>query len=300
MNKTTTATKFNVNDKKIKSPRVSELMRFIRRFKKNKRGVIGFLMVLFFVVVAILAPWIAPYSPFDQDAGSAMNSPSLEHIFGQDRYGRDILSRIIYGARISLIIGFFGVVISVIFGAGLGTLTGYIGGKFDTIIMRLIDILMAFPGFLLALAIISALGPGLVNVVIAIGVFSIPAFTRVARSTVSSVKNNEYVEAAHAMGASHISIIFKHIIPNSMAPIMVLATMRIATALLTAAGLSFLGLGAQPPTPEWGAMLSEGRDFLQSAPHISTIPGLAIMFVVLGFNMFGDGLRDAMDPNMKL
>lgn len=299
MDKSEVSTKPNINIFNTESPRISQVIKFVKKFKRNKRGTIGFLMVVAFIIIAVFAPWLAPHSPFTQNATEAMNSPSLNHLLGQDRYGRDILSRIIHGARISLMIGFFGVVISVVVGSGIGTLTGYIGGKFDTFVMRLIDILMAFPGFLLALAIISVLGPGLVNVIIAIGVFSVPAFTRVSRSTVSSVKNNEYIEAAHAMGASHFSIIFKHIIPNSMAPVMVLATMRIATALLTAAGLSFLGLGAQPPAPEWGAMLSEGRDFLQSAPHISMIPGLAIMFVVLGFNMFGDGLRDVMDPNMK-
>jgi peptide/nickel transport system permease protein len=272
----------------------------IYRFKKNKRAMAGLFMVLLFLIVAVFAPWLAPYNPIEQNMQVMLEPPSLKHPFGTDEFGRDIFSRIIYGAQISLLIGIVGVLISVLFGVALGTVSGYFGGWADSLIMRFMDILMAFPSFLLALAIVSVLGPGMVNVMIAIGIFSVPAFARISRSSVIAIKNKEYIEAAKAMGGTHTRIIFKHVIPNSIAPIIVLSTMRMATAILTAAGLSFLGMGAQPPTPEWGAMLSTGREYLRTAPHVSTIPGLAIMFMVLAFNMLGDGLRDAMDPKMKL
>ncbi|WNC14119.1 nickel transporter permease [Brevibacillus brevis] len=272
----------------------------IRRFKKNKRALVGFWMVVAFVGLAAFAPWIAPYDPIEQNMNVILQPPSAAHFFGTDEYGRDIFSRIMYGSQISLMIGIVGVMISVVLGVGLGTLSGYFGGRTDMFIMRMMDIFMAFPSFLLALAIVSVLGPGMINVMIAIGIFSVPTFARISRSAVIAVKNKEYIEAAKSMGASHSRIIIKHVIPNSVAPIIVLSTMRIATAILTASGLSFLGMGAQPPTPEWGAMLSTGREYLRTAPHVSTIPGLAIMFMVLAFNMLGDGLRDALDPKMKL
>lgn len=272
----------------------------VLRFKKNRRAMAGLWMVLVFLIVAIFAPWIAPHDPYAQNMQVMLQSPSLDHLFGTDEFGRDIFSRIIYGAQISLMIGIVGVLISIVFGVALGTVSGYFGGIVDSVVMRVMDIFMAFPSFLLALAIVSVLGPGMVNVMIAIGIFSVPTFARLSRSAVISAKNKEYIEAARAMGGTHLFIIWKHILPNSIAPIIVLSTMRIATAILTAAGLSFLGMGAQPPTPEWGAMLSTGREYLRTAPHVSTIPGLAIMFMVLAFNMLGDGLRDALDPKMKL
>lgn len=272
----------------------------VNRFKKNKRAMAGLWMVLVFLIVAIFAPWIAPHDPFEQNMQVMLESPSLHFFFGTDEFGRDIFSRIIYGAQISLMIGIVGVLISIVFGVALGTISGYFGGFVDSFVMRIMDIFMAFPSFLLALAIVSVLGPGMINVMIAIGIFSVPTFARISRSSVISIKNKEYIEAARAMGGTHLFIIWKHILPNSIAPIIVLSTMRIATAILTAAGLSFLGMGAQPPTPEWGAMLSTGREYLRTAPHVSTIPGLAIMFMVLAFNMLGDGLRDALDPKMKL
>ncbi|MED1791862.1 ABC transporter permease [Brevibacillus nitrificans] len=272
----------------------------LRRFRKNKRALVGFWMVVVFVGIAVFAQAIAPYDPIEQNMDVILQPPSADHLFGTDEYGRDILSRIIYGSQISLMIGIVGVLISVVIGVGLGTVSGYFGGRTDMFIMRIMDIFMAFPSFLLALAIVSVLGPGMVNVMIAIGIFSVPTFARISRSAVISVKNKEFIEAAKSMGASHARVIFKHVLPNSVAPIIVLSTMRIATAILTASGLSFLGMGAQPPTPEWGAMLSTGREYLRTAPHVSTIPGLAIMFMVLAFNMLGDGLRDALDPKMKL
>lgn len=272
----------------------------LSRFKKNKRALVGFWMVVFCVVVALFAHWVAPYDPIEQNMEIMLEGPSWSHPLGTDEFGRDILSRIIHGTQISLMTGIVGVLIAVVLGVALGTISGYFGGWADSLIMRLMDIFMAFPSFLLALAIVSVLGPGMVNVMIAIGIFSVPTFARLSRSSVISIKDKEYIEAVKSMGGSHLHIIMKHIIPNSIAPIIVLSTMRIATAIITAAGLSFLGMGAQPPTPEWGAMLSTGREYLRVAPHVSTMPGLAIMFLVLGFNMLGDGLRDALDPKMKL
>jgi peptide/nickel transport system permease protein len=283
----------------VYTPRSPKQM-MAKRFKKNKRAMVGLWMVLFFIIVSVFARWIAPYDPIAQNIQIMLQPPSMTHLFGTDEFGRDILSRIIYGAQISLMIGIVCVLVSVIFGVGLGTLSGYFGGVIDSLIMRIMDIFMAFPSFLLALAIVSVLGPGMFNVMIAIGIFSIPTFARISRSAVISVKNKEYIEATKAMGGSNAQIIFKHVIPNSIAPIIVLSTLRIATAILTASGLSFLGMGAQPPTPEWGAMLSTGREYLRTSPHVSTIPGLAIMFMVLAFNMLGDGLRDALDPKMKI
>ncbi|MFK9094309.1 nickel transporter permease [Bacillus salipaludis] len=272
----------------------------LKRFKKNRRAMIGFYITSIFVIMALLAPWISPYDPFQYNMKALLHPPSLDHPFGTDQFGRDVLSRIIHGSRISLMIGIVGVGISIIVGVTLGTVAGYFGGILDSIIMRIMDILLAFPGFLLALAIISILGPSMINVMIAIGIFSIPVFARIMRSSVISIKYKEFIEATKSLGGSHFLIIMKHVIPNCIAPIIVLSTMRIATAILTAAGLSFLGLGAQPPSPEWGAMLNEGREYMRSATHLSTVPGLMIMFVVLGFNMLGDGLRDALDPQMKI
>lgn len=279
---------------------VSPWRMMLKRFKKNKRALIGFYITAFFILLAICSPWISPYDPFEYNMEALLQPPSMEHLFGTDQFGRDVLSRIIHGSRISLMIGVIGVGISIIIGVSLGTIAGYFGGIIDSIIMRVMDILMAFPGFLLALAIISILGPSMNNVMIAIGIFSIPVFARIMRSSVISIKYKEFIEASKSLGGSNLFIIMKHVIPNCIAPIIVLSSMRIATAILSAAGLSFLGLGAQPPTPEWGAMLSEGREYMRSAPHLSTVPGLIIMLVVLGFNMLGDGLRDALDPQMKI
>lgn len=284
----------------ITYPTRSPVKMMTHRFKKNKRAMVGLWMVSIFIIVAIFAPWIAPYDPIEQNMDLMLEPPSLKHPFGNDEFGRDMLSRIIYGAQISLMIGTVGVLIAVLLGVTLGTISGYFGGLIDSVIMRVMDIFMAFPSFLLALAIVSVLGSGMINVMIAIGIFSIPTFSRISRSAVIAIKNKEFIEATRAMGGTNTRIILKHLIPNSISPIIVLSTLRIATAIITAAGLSFLGMGAQPPSPEWGAMLSTGREYLRAAPHVSTIPGLAIMFLVLGFNMLGDGLRDALDPKMKL
>lgn len=265
----------------------------------NKMSLVGGSIVLLYIFLAVLAPLISPYDPYEIDLVNKLQPPSADHIMGTDDKGRDILSRILYGSQLSLAVGFVSVFIGALFGIVLGIISGYYGGWVDTIIMRFIDVLLAFPGLLLALAIVSALGPSLINVMIAVGVFSIPTFARIVRGSTLSVKKMEYIDAIRVLGASDLKIIFVHILPNIMSPIIVQGTLRLATSILSVAGLSFLGMGAQPPTPEWGAMLSDGRDFLFTAPHIALFPGIAIALIVLGFNLFGDGLRDALDPRMK-
>lgn len=274
---------------------VDSLLRII----KSKTSFVGLCIILILIITAILAPIIAPYSPTDQSIIDRYQSPSGTHWLGTDELGRDIFSRIIYGTRISIQIGLITVGISMVIGVLLGGIAGYFGKWADQIIMRLIDILMAFPSILLAIALVAVLGPSLQNAMIAVGIVGIPQFARIVRSAVLSVKETEYIEAARAIGAKHKRIFLQHVLPNSLAPIIVQATLGIGTAILDAAGLSFLGLGAQPPTPEWGAMLSDGRSALQTAPWVVAFPGIAIFLVVLGFNLFGDGLRDALDPRLK-
>ncbi|MBA7513192.1 Glutathione transport system permease protein GsiD [subsurface metagenome] len=222
--------------------------------------------------------------------------PSLEHFFGTDALGRDIFSRVIYGSRYSTWIGFISIFISLVIGGNLGLIGGYFGGRVDNVIMRCMDVMFAFPGILLALFIAATLGPGLTNLMIALGISAVPGYARVARSSVLSVKEKPYIEAARSIGCNNFNIIFRHILPNVIAPLIVLSTMGLASRILSAAALSFIGLGAQPPTPEWGLMLSEGRGYLRVAWWMTTFPGLAIMFVVFGINILGDGLRDALDP----
>ncbi|WP_129688162.1 nickel transporter permease [Gottfriedia acidiceleris] len=292
----------NNNDIKLEKKESQKLKRwkvFYKKFKKNKLALVGGYIVLFYILVAIFAPLISPKDPFAIDLMNKLQTPSLEHWMGTDDKGRDILSRIIYGSRLSISVGFISVLFGAIFGITLGLLAGYYGKWVDTIIMRVVDVLLAFPGILLALAIISALGPSLINVMVAVGIFSIPTFARIVRGSTLSVRKLEYIDAIRSLGATDATIIFKHIFPNILSPIIVQATLKLATAILSAAGLSYLGLGAQPPSPEWGAMLSSGRDYLFTAPHIALFPGIAISTLVLGFNIFGDGLRDALDPRMK-
>jgi len=266
---------------------------------KNKIAVIGGLLVAAEILVAILAPHLAPFDPLDQDLKSTLLPPlTAGHLMGTDDLGRDILSRIIYGARISLLVGVAVVGIATVVGVPLGAIAGY-SRRFDRWISMAVDVLLAFPGILLALAIVAALGPGLVNVMIAVGVRSMPMYVRVVRGQVLSLKEREFVTAAEAIGVGDGGRLFRHILPNCIGPIIVQATINVGTAILSAASLSFLGVGVQPPTPEWGAMLSRSRLYVVTAPHAVTFPGLAIMSVVLGFNLLGDGLRDALDPRFR-
>jgi len=282
-----------------KSQKTSQFREIWRRLKRNRAAIVGGVIVLLFVATAILAPWLSPYPPNEGDLTKRLKAPDREHLLGTDPLGRDLLSRVIYGARISLQIQLVAVVIAMVVGIILGMVGGYYGGTFDNLIMRLMDILLAFPGIFLAIAIIAVLGPGLTNLMLAAGIYSIPQFARIVRGSVLSLKEKEFVEAARAVGEKDFNILFRYLLPNSMAPIIVQTTLRMATVLLTASGLSFLGLGVQPPTAEWGAMLSNARAYLITAPHVATVPGLAIMLVVMGFNLFGDGLRDSLDPRLR-
>ncbi|HZO26648.1 MAG TPA: ABC transporter permease [Chloroflexota bacterium] len=271
----------------------------VRQFRRSRAAVVGLALTLTFVLLALLAPILAPHDPTAFTLGQQLKPPSATNLLGTDELGRDILSRILYGARITLLITLGAVLVSLVVGTLLGVVAGFLGGWSDTLVMRLMDVLLAMPGFLLAIAIIAALGAGTFNVVVAVGVFSIPAFARVARGSTLSVKQQDYVLAARALGGPSAAIMWRHVLPNVTPPLVVQTTLRLATAILTASGLSFLGLGPQPPTPEWGAMLSTGRNMITSSPQLATIPGLAILLVAIGFNLLGDGLRDALDPRMK-
>lgn len=272
---------------------------FWRKFKKQRLAFVSFIFVIFLIGLAIVGPYIAPYDISEPDYNNVLLTPSAEHWAGTDAYGRDIFSRIVAGTQISLMVGLSSVLLGAIGGTVLGLLAGYYGKWVDRIIMRICDVLLAFPGILLAIGIIAILGPGLGNVIIAVAIFSIPVFARIVRSSTLAVKSTLYVEATRSVGAEPQRIIWKHIFPGTVSSIIVYFTMRIGSAILTAASLSFLGLGAQPPTPEWGAMLSGGRDYLNIAPHVTLFPGLAIFITVLAFNLLGDGLRDALDPKIK-
>lgn len=271
-----------------------------RRLKRNKMAVAGLIILVLLILLAVFANVIAPYGFDEQDpVNRAFLAPCAEFPFGTDNLGRDILSRVIYGARVSLQVGLIAVGISAVLGGLLGAISGYYGGRCDNLIMRFMDILLSIPGILLAITIAATLGPGLVNAMIAVGISGTPGFARVVRASVLSVRGNEYIEAARAINASDARIIAKHILPNILAPVIVQATLSVATAIMTAASLSFLGVGVQPPIPEWGAMLSQGRTFLRDSPHVVLFPGLAIMITVFALNLLGDGLRDALDPRMK-
>lgn len=281
------------------NPRLKNAKIAFNKLKKNKAAMIGGIMILFFIAMAFIGPYFTPFQPEAQDVMNKLQPPSADNWFGTDHHGRDIFSRIIHGMSITLYIGFSSVAMGGTIGVVLGMISGYYAGKTDTLIMRIMDVLLAFPGILLALAIVSVLGPSLNNVIIAVAIFSIPVFARIVRGSTLSVRKLEYIDAMRALGASDTRIIFKHILPNIASPIIVQATLSIATTVLTAAGLSFLGLGAQPPMPEWGAMLSDGRNYMYNAWHVAFFPGVMIVFVVLAFNIFGDGLRDALDPKEK-
>ncbi len=273
-------------------------MMVYRRLTKNKAAMVGAVLVGLFVVSALFAPLLAPYDPLEPVA-PPLEPPSASHPLGTDYLGRDILSRIIFGARVSLQVGVAAVGIALVVGTLVGAVSAYYGGWADLIVMRVMEIMLSFPSILLAIAIMAIMGPQLINAMIAVGIVAIPTYARLVRSSVLSVKEHEYTEAAVAIGATDLRIILLHVLPNCLAPLIVQATLGIATAILDTAALSFLGLGAQPPTPEWGAMLSDTREYIQRAPWVMTFPGLAIMISVLGFNLLGDGLRDALDPRLK-
>lgn len=267
-----------------------------RRLRKNTFAMVGLLILSIVALLAIFADVVAPHDPNLQDYMAAMKGPGRDHWLGTDNFGRDILSRIIYGGQISLRLGVLGTLIGASIGSVLGAVAGFFGGWVDTLIMRVLDIQMAFPGILLAIIVIAIMGDSEINVILAIGVFSLPTFARVIRGTFLVLREQDYVLAARSVGADSGRILFRHLLPNSLSPILVLSTIRLGTAILTAASLGFLGLGVRPPSPEWGTMLSEGRNYMQLAPHIAIFPGLAILITVVGLNLLGDGLRDALDP----
>ena len=271
----------------------------VRRLLKNKLAIVGLIIVLVIVLSVIFANFLTPYAYDDQDYGSRFMYPCLEHPFGTDNFGRDLLSRILYGGRISLLVALIAVVISIAVGVFFGATAGYFGGAYEIAVMRITDVIMAIPGLLLAVAISAGLGSGVFNTALAISISGIPPTVRMMRSTVLQIKDEEYVEAARATGSGNMRIIFRHVLPNTIAPLIVDSTLRIGINILQISSLSFVGLGVQPPTPEWGSILSFGRDYIQDFWPIITFPGIAIMLTLLGFNLLGDGLRDALDPRLK-
>ena len=277
----------------------SNLYLTIVRLRRNRLAVAGLCIVIILVLTAVLAPLIAPYHYATQSLVDAFEPPSWQHPLGTDEFGRDVLSRIIYGAQVSLQVGIFAVWLAMLIGGTLGAIAAYYGGRIDNVIMRFMDVLFAIPQILLAITIAAALGPGLLNLTIAVGIAAVPSFARIVRGAVLSIVGQEFIEAAHCMGASDAWIIAKHILPNCSAPIIVQATLRVAQAILAAAALSFLGLGIQPPFPEWGGMLASARGYLRDYAYMAVFPGLAIMITIMALNFLGDGLRDAMDPKLK-
>ncbi|WP_077330315.1 ABC transporter permease subunit [Virgibacillus siamensis] len=287
------------NDDVVEKRKATLWFDFWRKFQKQKTALVSGLFIIILLIIAIVGPFIAPYGPAEPDYSSILEGPSATHLAGTDAYGRDIFSRIIVGSRISLLISISSVFLGAAVGSILGLISGYYGRWLDSLIMRGCDVLFSFPGMLLAIGIIAILGPGLTNVVIAIAIFTVPTFARIVRSGTLSAKESVFVEAARSIGATNKRMIWKHIFPETVSSIIVYFTMRIGNAILVAASLGFLGLGAKPPTPEWGAMLSMGRDYISTEPHITFFPGLAIFLTVLAFNLLGDGLRDALDPKIK-
>ena len=272
-----------------------------RRLRKNKMAMVGLAIVVFLVLLAVFADFLFDYEEIviKQNTAIRLQGPSAEHWFGTDEFGRDILARLVHGGRISLVVGVVAVSIALVLGGTLGAISGFFGGTVDMVISRAMDILLAVPSLLLSITIVSALGPSIMNLMIAIAVSSIPGYARIVRSSVMTVRDNEFVEAAKAIGANDAQIIASHILPNCLAPIIVQVSLKVASAILSTSGLSFLGLGVKAPTPEWGSMLSGGRAYLRNAPHLTVFPGLCIMLTILSMNLLGDGLRDALDPKLK-
>ena len=266
-----------------------------KRFRRNRLAVLALGVVLLTVFAAVFAPWIAPYDPAAQSLFDRRAAPGADYLLGADAFGRDILSRIIFGARITLLVSLTSVGIGVAVGGALGTIAGYFGGWIDTVVMRLMDVLLAFPYLLLAIIIVSALGPGLTNTIVAIGIWTVPAFARISRGSVVVLRERDFIGAARALGANDGRVVGRHVVPNFVATLLVYGSLYLAYAILMESALSFLGLGVQPPTPTWAGMIAAGRDYITSAPHIALIPGIAIALVVVSFNLLGDGLRDALD-----
>lgn len=270
-----------------------------KAFRRNRPAMIGAGVLALLLLVSLLAPMLSPYNPEDQELAQALNGPEPGHPFGTDHLGRDILTRILFGGRISLFIGAMAVALGLAIGVPLGLISGYFGGWIDILIQRVADILLAFPAILLALSLVAVLGVGLQNVIIAVGISVVPIFMRLSRGSVLTIREQSYVEAARVLGGSNWLIIRQHVLPNALAPLIVQATLSVGITILLAAGLGFLGLGVPPPTPEWGSMLGEGRQYIFNSSYMATFPGLAIVLSVLAFNLVGDGLRDALDPHMR-
>lgn len=285
----------------VKTKKRSQFAEIWQRLRRNKMAMLGLAILIVLALLAIFADVICDYDTMvvAQNMSIRLQGPSKAHIFGTDEFGRDIFARIIHGARVSLVVGLISVSVSLILGGALGAFAGFYGGTVDMVIMRVLDVFLAVPSILLSMTIVAALGTDLIFVMIAIGISSVPNFARIVRAAVMGVKDQEFVEASRAMGASNASIIFKEVLPNCLAPIIVQSTLSVAGAILSTASLSFIGLGVQPPDPEWGAMLSSGRQYIRDAIHLTVFPGLAIIITVLALNLLGDGLRDALDPRLK-
>jgi len=285
----------------LKTKKRSQSADVWKRLKRSKTAVLGIVLIAMFLGMALFAPVIADYEgeALKLNVKERLEGPSANHIFGTDEFGRDIFARVVYGTRISLFVGIISVSIALSIGGFLGAIAGYYGGKIDNAIMRVLDVILAVPTILLAITIVASLGASMMNLMIAVGISNIPGFARIVRASVLSVKDQEFIEAAKAIGAKDHIIIMKHVLPNSMAPIIVYATLKVATAIMATASLSFIGLGVQPPTPEWGSMLAGGRAYIRDQMYIVMYPGLAIVLTVLSLNLIGDGLRDALDPKLK-
>lgn len=279
----------------------SQIKETWRRLKKNKMAMIGLTIVILLILVSVFADFLFDYTNvvIKQNTAIRLQGPSSAHWLGTDEFGRDILARLVHGSRVSLSVGVVAVSISLLIGGTLGAIAGFYGGKVDNVVMRLMDVLLAVPSLLLSITIVSALGPSIFNLMLAIAISSVPGYARIVRASVLTVKDQEFVEAARCIGANNFEIISSHIIPNCMAPIIVQVSLKVASAILSTSGLSFLGLGVKAPTPEWGAMLSGGRAYLRNAPHLTVFPGIAIIITILSLNLLGDGLRDALDPKLK-
>jgi len=279
----------------------SQIHGILLRLKKNKSAMLGLAIFTLIIVVAIFAGTLFDYGEvvIKMDIGNRLQPPGEGHPLGTDAYGRDVLARIVYGTRISLMLGLITVTVALSAGSIIGALSGFYGGWLDNILMRIMDVFLSIPSLLLAIAVVASLGPGIVNTMIAVAISNIPGYSRIIRSTIMSIRDKEFVEAARAVGTSDLRIIARHILPNSIGPVIVQATLGVGNVIITAASLSFLGLGIQPPMPEWGAMLSEGKEYIRYLPHLVFFPGLSIMITVLSLNLLGDGLRDALDPRLK-